>query len=228
MSSTEIARPQASTSAIPASWAARLVERMQALYGAKFAQQWAGIEPVRLTEIWAEELAGMTGEELARGLASCRSRPWPPTLPEFVLLCRPSMDPVTAHTEAVLGMQERKRGNLGEWSHPAVYWAAVKIGAHDLLNQGYAAIRGRWERELRDSFALGQWDAVPAPAVALPAPGQDVTSNAEGQKRIRELSAQALSTGADHKRWARKILENPKGRSSFAIAAARSALEVTA
>ncbi|MNV16291.1 hypothetical protein D3C71_1070460 [compost metagenome] len=113
---------------VPVAWAARLIERMQALYGAKFAQQWDGIAPARLAEVWAEEIAGYTAEEIQRGLASCRGRTFPPTLPEFLGLCRPTLNPETAYHEAVAGMSARSRGVIGNWTHPGVYWAAARVG----------------------------------------------------------------------------------------------------
>ena len=40
-------------------------------------------------ETWAKGLAGLTGDDLARGLSACitRSDEWPPGLPEFRALC---------------------------------------------------------------------------------------------------------------------------------------------
>lgn len=182
-------------------------------------------------QAWAEAFddEGITPDDVALGIKNCRRMfDWPPSLSEFLRACRPNLEPDVAFFEAVRGMQARRNGERGEWSHPAIFYAAVMVGQHDMLGCTYTHIEARWKKALSEQLALGRWDAVPTPAVALPAPGKDITNQAEGQKRIRELSAQALSTGTDHKRWARKILENPKGRSSFAIAAARSALEVTA
>src|SRR5690606_23851424 len=149
-----------------------LIERMQSLYGAQFSRQWEGVPTDRLVTVWAEGLAGYTGEEIRRGLQACKSQKFAPTLPEFLLMCRPELDAATAHQEAVQGMEARRRGETGEWSHPAVYWAAVKVGQHDLLNMGWQAIKGRWEKALRDQFAKGDWEPVPVPAVALPSPGK--------------------------------------------------------
>jgi len=210
---------------MPMEWIDRLFMRLSAMYGQKFASQWAGTDVGFMKGAWADDLGCMTGQDIATGLEACKSRPFPPTLPEFIVLCRPGMDPAIAHAEAVLGMQERKRGNLGEWSHPAVYWAAVHVGAHDLLNQGFAAIRGRWEKVLRDSWKKGQWEPVPMPAVALPAPGQDVTSKEEGQKRVQKMAEQALISGRDPLLWAKKILSNPKGRSALVLSMAKTAME---
>ncbi|WP_146192516.1 hypothetical protein [Alcaligenes faecalis] len=213
---------------MPQAWIDRLFMRLSVMYGQQFAAQWAGVDEKCMKDAWAQELAGFTGDEIAAGVDACRSRRYVPNLPEFMMLCRPALDPATAHAEAVLGMQERKRGEPGEWSHSAVYWAAVRVGAHDLLNQSFSVIRARWEKELRESFAKGAWESVPAPSLALPAPGADVTCNAEAQKKIESIAAQSQKPRKDSKGWARKILENQKGRSPTVLAMARAALSEAA
>src|SRR5690625_3324815 len=105
---------------LPAKWVAHLMAKMQAMYGAKFTQQWQGIDPAILQSEWAEQLAGFSGDELSRGLQACRERPWPPTLPEFMVLCRPPIQPEAAFYEAVTGLGQRRRGERGEWTHPAI------------------------------------------------------------------------------------------------------------
>lgn len=234
MQPTSTSETAALQSAIPIAWAARLIERMQALYGAKFAQQWDSIAPARLAEIWAEELAGLSGDEIATGLAACKTRPWPPTLPEFIGLCRPWMDAETAFREAVAGMAERNGGGMGKWSHPAVYWAAVRIGAHDLLSTGWQAMRTRWEAALRDVMAQGRWHPIPAPALQLTAPGGATTSRAQAQgfldqiKRDTGMSAMPASGVEDTKAWARRILANMAGRTATVVDMAKRALEAKA
>lgn len=213
---------------MPMAWIDRLFMRLSVMYGQQFAAQWASVNEQAMKAAWAQDLAGFSGEEIAAGVEACKSRRYVPNLPEFMMLCRPALDPVTAHAEAVLGMQDRKRGEIGEWSHPAVYWAAVKLGAHDLLTQSYSVIRARWEKELRKSFAKGVWEPVPAPSLALPAPGADVTCNAEAQKKIEAIAAQSQMPRKDSKGWARKILDNQKGRSPAVLAMARAALSEAA
>lgn len=220
--------------AFPVPWAVKLIDRLHALYGAKFLQQWEGIDKAALALAWAEELAGFTGEEIASGLAACKTRTWPPTLPEFIGLCRPWMDAETAFREAVAGMAERNGGGMGKWSHPAVYWAAVRIGAHDLLSNGWQAMRSRWEAALRDVMCQGKWHPVPAPALQLAAPGGNTTTKAEAQgfmaqiKRRTGLDGSPGSTIADPKAWARKILANPAGRTPSIVDMARRAVEAKA
>ncbi|WP_088158799.1 hypothetical protein [Achromobacter xylosoxidans] len=196
--------------AAPVAWAARLIERMQALYGAKFSQQWEGIEPGRLAQVWAEELLGYTAEEIQRGLASCRGRTFPPTLPEFLGLCRPTLNPEAAYHEAVAGVSARSRGVIGNWSHPGVYWAAVRVGQHDLLNMGWQAIRSRWEYALRDVMAQGKWDPIPTPSLALVAPGGNVSTREEAQAFLQQIKGKTgkglLEPIEDHRAWAGRIV----------------------
>ncbi|MGE4334983.1 MAG: hypothetical protein AB7E55_03285 [Pigmentiphaga sp.] len=215
---------------IPLPWAARLIERLQALYGAQFSRQWESVPAERLALVWAEELAGYTAAEIRLGLDACRTQKFPPTLPEFLLMCRPALDPATAYQAAVVGLEARRRGEQGEWPHPAVFWAAVKVGQHDMLHIGWNGIRSRWESVLREQIAAGQWDPVPAPAIALVAPGGTRTSAEDARRRLRELAAIGIvNPTGDHKIWARKALErDSRGEAvpAHTLRAAREAMGV--
>lgn len=219
--------------AFPVPWAVKLINRLHAMYGTKFLQQWEGLDKAALAVAWAEEMIGYTGDEIARGLAACRTRPFPPTLPEFLALCRPSLNPEVAYHEAVSGMSARARGEMGQWSHPAVYWAAVRITSHDLLSMGWQAIRGRWEAALRSILEQGKWDAVPQPHLQLSAPGQANTTTAESRaalQKIRHMVGTVLDADGrigDPKAWARRILENPAGRTATVMDMAKRAMEKT-
>jgi len=212
--------------ALPIQWVERLISRMQALYGAKFAAQWEGVDLIALKQAWAEELAGYSGEEIARGLSACRERPFPPTLPEFMVLCRPPVNPEIAFHEAVQGLSARKKGERGNWSHPAIYYTALDVGQHDVLNCTYGAIKARWEKCLRAQLAKTEWADIPDAHVALPAPAKTEQSNREAQAAMDRLGARGVlnRSGRDHKAWARKILANEKGKSPAVVAMARRAL----
>lgn len=206
---------------------ALVVSEMRLMYGSKFAQQWEGLTPRELRESWDQKLSGVTELEVRQALVACLTRDWPPTLPEFLRLCRPWMDPEVAFQAAVAGMAARRKADTGNWPHPAVYWAAVEIGAHDLQAQGWQALRARWEAIYRAQLARTSWDPIPVPAPALPAPGATVTSNADGMRRVQDLAAQAIQPDRrDPKDWARKILANPKGRAPIAVTMARRALGI--
>lgn len=189
---------------MPAAWVDRLFEVFQARYGARFADQWRDLDPARLKLAWAEDLAGYTAEELRRGLDASKARAWPPTLPEFMLLCRPLADARGEWVEACEQMPVRLRGN-GEdrWSRPEVYWAAVSIGNHDLQTLPWEQVRARWERAL----ATAKADPIPEYRRALPPPGRETVTREEAVRRIgavrdkiaREFSVDSIRTG---KQWA--------------------------
>ncbi|MEC7119128.1 MAG: hypothetical protein VXW65_04385 [Pseudomonadota bacterium] len=65
----------------------RLISKMRALYGRKFDQQWAGVDPQMLAETFADGLQGLTEQELRNGIQRMMREPWPPTIPEFRQWC---------------------------------------------------------------------------------------------------------------------------------------------
>ncbi len=217
---------EARSAPIPMPWASKLIQRLTEMYGAQFLRQWEAVPAERLPIVWAEELAGYTGVEIARGLAACRQQKFPPTLPEFLMLCRPNLDPAAAYQEAVAGMTDRSRGQLGEWSHPAIYWAAVRVGRHDLLSNGYQVMRSRWETALRKSLEQGEWEPVPEPHQALPAPGKAKMSREEAAQRLGELQAAGITSyRGDHRRWITRTLERAANGEAVPVAVLKRARE---
>lgn len=218
---------QLAKTALPDAWVDKLIQKMKIFYGAKFAQQWDSIDPKVMRAEWAEELGGYTGPELSAGLTACRTRTFPPTLPEFMALCRPPINPEVAFHEAVKGLSDRRKGERGSWTHPAIYHATIEVGQHDILNCTYATMRGRWEKALAGQLAKGEWAGIPDAVMALPEPKKTELTNEQAQQAMNKLGAGNVlkKTGRDHKAWARKILADPKGRSPTAITMAKRALE---
>lgn len=72
------------------SWIERLFQRFEDFYGAKWAAQFGSFPRDRVKRTWAEELSGFADmpEALAEALKAQKSSPFPPTLPEFLGLCR--------------------------------------------------------------------------------------------------------------------------------------------
>ncbi|MCI2809371.1 replication protein P [Eoetvoesiella caeni] len=181
-------------------------------------------------ETWAEAFdeEDVTPTEIKTGLSNCRRMfDWPPSLTEFLRACRPGMDPEIAFHEAVQGLICRRRGERGAWSHPAIYHASVDVGQHDVLNCTYGAVKVRWEKCLLAQLAKGAWAEIPEATIALPAPAKTEQSNAEAKAAMNRMGAGNIlnKSGREHKRWAHKILDNPKGRSPTVIAMAKAALE---
>jgi len=68
-----------------------IFRRLSGWYGEKFVAMWRNCDEQNVKESWCLGLGGLSAEEIAVGLNSCRdTKPWPPTLPEFRMLCRPS------------------------------------------------------------------------------------------------------------------------------------------
>ena len=72
-----------------------LWERLTHIYGHKFASAYGesatdGNELTEAAKTWASGLRGVTGEQIASGLRECVNcgESWPPTLPEFVAMCK--------------------------------------------------------------------------------------------------------------------------------------------
>jgi hypothetical protein len=198
--------PQLSTSEpLPTAWIEKLFERMAALYGSKFADMWRGTDPEQVKALWSQELGKLSREEVTKGAQALMTLEWPPSLPQFINLCRPKLDAQKAFVEALNGLVARDRGEVGVWSHPAVFWAAVSVGGFDMKNSTYPQIQARWRVALEDELAKGDWAEIPKPVVALPAVkvAADVA-----QKYLAQLQPfSAESNGVDHKRWAKRILE---------------------
>ncbi len=68
---------------------AKLWERMIEMYGHKFTSSYGEVP----SETWSRALSGATSHDLAEGVKACfkREDSWPPSLPEFVEMCRPRM-----------------------------------------------------------------------------------------------------------------------------------------
>lgn len=220
-----------STKPAPTAWVESLFARMEAMYGSKFLDMWRGADIGLVKTMWGDEMGKLSGEELKRGYSALMAQDWPPSLPAFVKLCRPPIDPMKAYYEAVAGTQARSNGEAGTWSHPAIYWAAMPL-SFDLGTQTYSQIKARWERALEEQMGRGEWEPIPAPMVALPAPGKSPLSKEKAAQMLNELGAgSVLKPKEDHKAWAKKILERAKlknhGLNALQIRFAKEALGVT-
>ena len=160
---------------------------MKALFGFQFDRQWQGWETQELINSFCSHLKDFSLDELVRGYKSLAKLKYAPTLAEFMQLCRPDVDPVSAYYEAVRGLQERRAGRKGEWSHPSIFWAASSM-AHDLLNMSQSQVEKRWKSALEKEFQKTVWQAVPDVPVAL-----NLTPDKAGQEKVRQKVNEFLS-----------------------------------
>lgn len=226
MDDTSVTSP-GTVPALPERWAEEIFRRMENRYGARWVDAMGGIDRTRMRQAWAEELAGYTPDEIARGLDGCRVKPWPPSLPEFLLLCRPLLSARAEWEEARVQMAERLRCRESDvWSRPQVYWAAVAIGNYDLQTLPWENVRARWEYALSSASA----DDVPpyqAPARALPSPGAQTVTRDEAMRRthgiIERMSAEfptdSIRAG---KQWAVDLMHKEAEGQPVAVVAQKA------
>lgn len=68
----------------------RLFGELESLYGSRFADLWSGTDIERVKAKWTEKLRGFSDHPgvIQKAVDALDERPSPPTLPEFIQLCR--------------------------------------------------------------------------------------------------------------------------------------------
>lgn len=219
--------------AIPKAWVEALFTKMLNSFGGKFADNWRGTNQDAVKREWATQLGKLSREEIKRGVDDLpfTGSEWAPSLPAFIKLCRISVDPLVAYYEAINGLQERERGEVGTWSHPAVYFAAQRVGPFDMRNQTYSQVKPRWEHVLAEEMRKGQWAEIPAPMIALPAPSRAETSSEAAAEQLAKFEEAFRKNDPkfDHKIWARRIMvrhkNGDKSLTMIQISSAKEALK---
>lgn len=177
----------------PLSMMDRLFNRMDGAYPHKWRSAFANQQAIQnWREAWSDKFdkAGLSPNEVSDGIDRCTDMyDWPPSLPEFMKACRPSIDCERAFIEAVEQMRKRSTGD-DAWSSPVVYWAAASLGS-DLSNNHYSAISKRWAAALDKASSRiksGELpNEVPARLEALPAPGRQSVSEEQAIANIFKL-----------------------------------------
>lgn len=191
---------------LPTKWVERIFAELGALYGSKFVDQWGSQDPATLKAFWAQKLAGLSGDELRRGLTACEQRDWPPTLPEFLKLCRPPMNHTALWYEAQVAAKEREAGQVGTWSAPWVFHAYREM-AHEVKTGEFAKHGDRWKVELEKAkarFERGELPAdIPEPPKALPQPDPLSKDEAKARAAALKVDAPSIRRGTE---WAERIL----------------------
>lgn len=202
---------------IPISWVEGLFKRMSFAYGAQFADKWAGIDGRELKAYWADRLGVLSDKELLTGYRMLESRDRPPSLPEFLKLCRPNLDPERAFYEALEQGRKREQGDPDDpdvWSHPAIYWAWVSVGAFSITSQGYEVLRTRWSDELRNLVDSPSLSPVPQKLVELSAPGKTRMHPERAKKLLATLQVRPIPPAGTPRKlgWAHAVVaKNDRG-----------------
>ncbi len=78
---------------LPPAWVDRLFSRLAAYYGSqKLATMWVDADMAEVKAVWSEQLGRFEPASISAALQRLvdSGNQWPPTLPEFVELCRQS------------------------------------------------------------------------------------------------------------------------------------------
>ena len=193
---------QQKSSALPEAWVERLFLRLSAMYGKRFSDMWSGVDLQGVKSVWAMDLGGFTGDEIAAGVEACKSKEWPPTLPEFMKLCRPDRSE-EAFRKAVklLSTEERDYAN-----NNVLYWSIQRFGEFDLKQTTWDRGKQRWKdiyTECENNNRRGLLPIIPEKRGALPAPGGTVASPEEVEKIIQKACTGLNRIG--DKAWADRL-----------------------
>src|ERR1700684_3554803 len=106
-----------------------------------------GIENMK--QVWAEKIRenGLRMADVRAGLKAAERLKWPPTWGEFLDICKPRINLDAAIYESVEQIRLRQQGR-DQWSTPAFYWAAIKVGELDMLGLTFTQIKPLYERAM--------------------------------------------------------------------------------
>lgn len=204
-----------------------LYNRLDGMYPHKFSSFFTDIDAIdNWKKAWAEVLyeEKITPLEVKKGLQFClRNYDWPPSLPEFLKACRPYLEPETAFFIARTSLEERNTGLFGYWPHPAIYFAAIRLGQYEMLNKGYDELKKRWQLLLEDELSKKEWDEIPPVLKALPDYKSEKISP-KTEEIINNILRKQKSTSRNYKQWAYDILNDPEGKATIALRKAQEAL----
>lgn len=87
----------------PEAWMRRLFARLHASYGSKMSAMWGDCPQADIIDAWRHGLKGVPAERIARALElMLTDHPeWPPTLGQFLALCRRPLLASASHVEAL-------------------------------------------------------------------------------------------------------------------------------
>lgn len=174
---------------LPSAWTERIFTRLSGQLGAKMADLYAGVPSEAVKSEWGQALGGYSAEEIARGIDACQTRKFAPVLGEFLNLCRPALDPEVAWLEACNCSKQREAGEIGDWSHPAVYRAAREF-SFELKSKSFKECRTAWAYALHKEFQIGFDGDVPkVPELRLEVDQSGKPPTPEQRAKLAEIMA---------------------------------------
>lgn len=189
-----------------------LFNRLDGMYPNRWRASFSNEDSIKnWRDSWADALdeERITTQMVSDGLRVCRKvYDWPPSISEFLKACKPAINVDAALYEAIDQMQARQHGK-DVWSNPAIFWAAAKVGEHDMLGQTFSQLKPRFEAALKKVLE-GEVLPVPVRVPMLQAPKAAETTREHGRQRLDELNASEViknvSKGGNIE-WAQRIID---------------------
>lgn len=145
---------------MPKSWTESLLKKMTALYGERFLNQWRNVEPEDMIGTWSDALGPYCdhgehqGQRIKWALDQlAQNNPHPPTLPEFIALCRQAPRPEVKALPMPAVSDEEASANLRK-----IEGMAKKMASDTQDFIGWA--RNPPDRSHRDSWERAICDCV--------------------------------------------------------------------
>ncbi|GHA66053.1 hypothetical protein GCM10009007_03120 [Formosimonas limnophila] len=167
----------------------------------------------RAKEVWGGEIAKLVPAMLNAGIAKTKGTDFPPSLGQFIEACKPTAE--AAFYEAQGGMSARSRGLFGDWTCPAVYWAAIAFGSSDLKTAQWNFHGKRWAKifaDLMQKQEAGLLEPIPQPVPENARIGHErirASDAAKVEAAAKEVSSLAKRTGV-HWAWVCKSITAAK------------------
>lgn len=162
------------SAALPLAWVERIFERLIAYHGARFLNQFVGIDTEKVKVAWALELGKFEQATVRRALDHLKTEEEVPTLQRFISQCR-QVAPLTAPTPAPAlppppeqAVRRARAAAIHEYSAfgcvPSSDWA---IDVLDHISAG-EIVREIVERSALEALAnTGRLEEVPAGYITL-------------------------------------------------------------
>lgn len=141
---TSPTKSSASLEPLPDAWIGKIFDTMSVMYGSRFAAMWADSDAEKVRAMWAEKLGGFrkAPEAIRYALDALDDHPWPPTLPEFLALCRKAPKPETRalmhlpdaeELQRIMGIAEAAAQRMNPNQGDPLRWA-TKPASQSALN----------------------------------------------------------------------------------------------
>ena len=139
-------------------------------YGNQFSSRWIGLDVHDLKAQWAAELGKLALAEIKAGVVRMRREciSFPPTLQEFVHLCRPAESIENLFLQCASLAARHLVDHATPWPSAVLYWAAQRFGMGSLSGANWVASKTRFTQIYHDCLAQQDEGSLPNMPAAVP------------------------------------------------------------